>query len=70
MYLKLFLITIVLMAVVFAALGIKMFIKKDGEFKKQCSTVDPQTGKNLGCSCCAFTRRGNTADICRQTFDP
>ncbi len=51
MYLKLFLITIVLMAVVFAALGIKMFIKKDGEFKKQCSTVDPHTGKNLGCSC-------------------
>ena len=39
------------MAIVFAALGIKMFIKKDGEFKKQCSTVDPQTGKNLGCTC-------------------
>lgn len=39
------------MAIVFAALGIKMFIKKDGEFKKQCSTVDPHTGKNLGCSC-------------------
>ncbi len=51
MYLKLLLITIVLMAVAFLALGIKMFIKKDGEFKKQCSTVDPHTGKNLGCSC-------------------
>lgn len=31
--------------------AIKMFFKKDGEFKKQCSSVDPQTGKKLGCSC-------------------
>lgn len=39
------------MAIVFVALGIKMFVKKDGEFKKQCSTIDPNTGKNLGCTC-------------------
>ncbi len=51
MYLKLLLLTIGLLAIAFAGFAIKMFFKKDGEFKKQCSTVDPQTGKNLGCSC-------------------
>lgn len=51
MYLKLLLITVVALAIAFVAIGIKMFVKKDGEFKKQCSTVDPETGKNLGCSC-------------------
>ena len=39
------------MALAFAGFAVKMFFKKDGEFKKQCSTVDPHTGKNLGCSC-------------------
>ncbi len=51
MYLKLLILTIVLLAIAFAAIGIKMFVKKDGEFKKQCSSVDPDTGKKLGCSC-------------------
>jgi len=51
MFLKLFLLTVGLLAIAFAGFAIKMFVKKDGEFKKQCSTVDPQTGKNLGCSC-------------------
>lgn len=51
MYLKLLLLTIGLLAIAFAGIAVKMFFKKDGEFKKQCSTVDPRTGKNLGCSC-------------------
>ncbi len=51
MYLKLLLLTIVLLAIAFAGIGIKMFFKKGGEFKKQCSTLDPQTGKNIGCTC-------------------
>ncbi len=51
MYLKLLIITVVILAIAFAAIGIKMFVKKDGEFKKQCSSVDPDTGKKLGCSC-------------------
>jgi len=53
------------MAIVFAALGIKMFIKKDGEFKKQCSTIDPDTGKNLGCSCTGAPGDGS----CRSDND-
>ena len=51
MFWKLLLISTVFMAIAFAGFAVKMFFKKDGEFKKQCSTVDPHTGKNLGCSC-------------------
>ncbi len=41
----------VFLALAFMGIGIKMFLKKGGEFKKQCSTKDPKTGKSLGCSC-------------------
>lgn len=40
-----------MLAIAFAALGIKMFLKKDGAFHKHCSVVDPKTGKPLGCTC-------------------
>ncbi len=39
------------MALAFAGFAIKMFLKKDGEFKKQCSSVHPKTGERLGCVC-------------------
>jgi len=45
------LVTVALLALAFAAIGIKMFLKKDGKFTKQCSTVDPKTGQRLGCTC-------------------
>jgi hypothetical protein len=48
---KLLLITIVLIGIAFAGIGIKMFLKKDGEFKKQCGSIDPNTGQRIGCSC-------------------
>lgn len=51
MILKIMLITLILVAIAFAAIGIKMFFVKGGKFEKQCSTVDPKTGKRLGCSC-------------------
>jgi len=51
MTLKLLLITIVLMAIVFAGFAVKMFFKKDGQFEKKCGNIDPKTGKNLPCSC-------------------
>jgi len=54
------------MAIVFAGFAIKMFFKKDGEFKKQCSTVDPYTGKNLGCSCVGAPGDGS----CRNDDEP
>ena len=49
--LKVLLITIVLLAIAVSAIGIKMFVKKGGEFKKSCSTIDPDTGERIGCSC-------------------
>lgn len=51
MFLKILLITIVFLGLAFAGFAVKMFIKKDGEFKKQCSSVDPQTGRKIGCHC-------------------
>lgn len=50
MILKLILITFVLIAIAFAAIGIKMFVKRDGEFTKQCSSVDTD-GNRIGCTC-------------------
>lgn len=44
-------ICIALVGLAFAGIAIKMFLKKGGEFKKQCSVKDPQTGKSLGCTC-------------------
>jgi len=48
---KVILLSIVILAIAIAALAIKMFVKKDGEFKKSCSSVDPVTGNPLGCTC-------------------
>ncbi|MDD2530706.1 MAG: hypothetical protein PHN41_05700 [Bacteroidales bacterium] len=47
----LFLITAILLLLSFCFIGIKMFLKKGGEFKKQCSSVDPLTGERIGCTC-------------------
>ena len=49
--LKLLIITVVLLALAISAIAIKMFLKKGGEFKKQCSSIDPSTGQRFGCSC-------------------
>ncbi|MBE0641516.1 MAG: membrane or secreted protein [Bacteroidales bacterium] len=60
-YLQLFLVVVLLIGLSFAGIAIKMFFKKGGEFKKSCSTVDPQTGKPMGCSC------GGREDSCENT---
>jgi len=60
-FIKILLIAIIFMALAFAGFAVKMFFKKDGEFKKQCSTVDPKTGQPLGCSC-----GGNGDGSCRN----
>ena len=49
--LKLIIISVVLLGLAVAGIAIKMFLSKDGEFKKSCSSVDPNTGERLGCSC-------------------
>jgi len=51
MFLKVLLISVVFIGMAVAGFAIKMFFVKNGEFKKQCSSVDPHTGKSLGWSC-------------------
>jgi len=48
---KILIITIILLALAISGIAIKMFLKKGGEFKKQCSSVDPETGERFGCTC-------------------
>lgn len=51
MYIKLLILSVVLLAVAVAGIAIKMFVKKGGEFKKQCASIEPQTGNRIGCTC-------------------
>ncbi len=48
---KVLLITIILIGVAFAGIGIKMFFKKGAPLGRQCSSVDAKTGKKILCSC-------------------
>lgn len=50
MFLKLFLLSIAVVGIGLAGIAIKMFVQKNGEFKKQCSSVDAR-GQRIGCSC-------------------
>ena len=49
--LKILILSVVLIGLAIAGIAIKMFLKKGGEFKKQCSSVDPETGNRYGCTC-------------------
>ena len=46
-----FLFTLGVVALCFAGLGIKMVLKRNGEFKRHCSSMDPYTGRSAGCVC-------------------
>jgi len=48
---KLLLISIILVAFAIAAIAIKMFVQKGGQFSKSCSSVDTTTGERIGCDC-------------------
>lgn len=51
MILKVVLLATAIIGLSIAGIAIKMFVKKGGEFKKSCSSVDPNTGQRLGCTC-------------------
>ena len=59
---KVFLLSAILIGIAIAAIAIKMFVKKDGEFTKTCSTVDPKTGESLGCIC----GKGDGGENCKN----
>lgn len=50
MYLKLILLSVVIVGIAFAGIAIKMFFIKGSVFKKQCSSVDAH-GQRIGCAC-------------------
>jgi hypothetical protein len=53
---KLFIITIVMMAFVFAAIGIKIILKKDGQFSGTCASQNPFLNKEgEACGYCGKT---------------
>lgn len=45
------LLSVAVVALMIVGLGIKMFFKKKGEFKRHCSSMDPYTGERSGCIC-------------------
>jgi hypothetical protein len=46
-----FAIAAIVLALSFCFIGIKMFLKKNGEFKRRCANVDPYTGDRSNCVC-------------------
>lgn len=38
-------------ALMMGALGIKMLLKKEKEFKRPCANADPRTGRCANCTC-------------------
>jgi hypothetical protein len=51
MLLNILIVSILLVGLAFAGFAIKILLKKNGEFKKSCSSIDPATGDPYGCSC-------------------
>jgi hypothetical protein len=49
--LKLIIVAIVLVGLSIAGIAIRLFLIKDGNFRKSCSSVDPDTGQKLDCTC-------------------
>ena len=44
-------IAVGIFALMMAALGIKMLMHKEKEFKKPCANADPNTGRCAHCTC-------------------
>jgi hypothetical protein len=51
MLISVLIISIILLGLAFAGFAVKILFKKNGEFKKSCSSADPLTGERFGCSC-------------------
>lgn len=44
-------IAVGVIALMMAALGIKMLMHKEKEFKRPCANADPKTGRCTNCTC-------------------
>ncbi|MCH3924741.1 MAG: hypothetical protein LKE30_07480 [Bacteroidales bacterium] len=50
-FLLVFIVTAVVLALCLLGLAVKIILKKHGEFKRQCSSIDPYTGERMNCMC-------------------
>lgn len=48
---KLLLPAIILLALAFLGLAVRIILKKDGHFRKSCSTMDTGEGDEYACKC-------------------
>lgn len=48
---KALILAIVIVGLAVAGLAVKIFLTKEGTLKKSCSSIDPSTGKKIGCTC-------------------
>ena len=51
MFIDILIFSIILLGLAFGGFAIKILLIKNGEFKKSCSSIDPETGQSYGCSC-------------------
>lgn len=63
-------------ALLMAGLGVKMLVKKNGEFKRHCSGMDPYTGESAGCVCgrsanakCKNAKRYSPLEVNNEMMD-
>lgn len=55
-----FILSVVLLGIAFAFLGIKMFFKKGGEFKKHCASIEMEDGEHISCASCKGVEKHET----------
>ena len=58
----------------FVGLGVKMLLRRNGEFKRHCASRDPYTGESSGCVCaekkvCEKRQRYNPLDVNQNLMD-
>jgi hypothetical protein len=49
--LTVFLFAVILIGLAIGGIAIKMFLQKDGQFSKSCSSVEVSSGEKVGCVC-------------------
>jgi hypothetical protein len=49
---------VIMIAIAFAAFAVKLFFRKEGQFVKHCSSIDPETGKPFECVCGGDEKEG------------
>ncbi|HSW67526.1 MAG TPA: hypothetical protein VLH16_03005 [Bacteroidales bacterium] len=48
---KIVLPAMILLGIAWAAIAIKMFLKRNGEFRKSCESQNNSAGKTVSCAC-------------------